>query len=1048
MPTPPTSRRGRVFSVPPGTPFLKELAAALVDGRLVDGFRPADDPFLLPQATVYLPNRRAARAFGGEIIEALGGAAALLPDIRTLGDSDEDELALAFSPGEAADLPPATGTLERQLQLAAMVRGWATALSQATRELFGDEDIIIPSSAADALALAGDLARLLDQIETEEVAWDAVAGLAGTEHAQWWELTVAFLKIVTERWPQHLREAGKLDPSIRRRCLLDLRTRRLTERPGGGPVIAAGSTGSIPAAARFIAAVARCENGAVVLPGIDFDLPQPVWQRLARSDDGESEPLLSTHPQQGLARLLARMQVDRGAVEPLGTPARVARRRLISLALLPADETERWHDLAPAAGVAEPGSDAPCAHVAIIEAPGRREEALAIAIALREALEQPGRTAALTTPDRTLARRVTAELRRFAIAVDDSAGTPLTQTPAGRFLRLLVAAGTGARDPVGLTALMKDPALSEAIAGGDGRPARLFELAVLRDAPVVPAAGELEAAARRARDQARRNRYAPATVVAMQPGDWASVAALARHVDRALAPLARLAAAGGTVALGAAIAALRQSFALALADPDGGRLAAMRGGRELIGLFDAFDGLDPRATGANMPVAVRELADVAHALARDVVVRDIRFAHPRLHIWGPLEARLQHVDRMILGGLNEGTWPAPARNDAFLNRPMRAELDLSLPERRIGQSAHDFSQLAMAPEVILTRSIKVDNAPAIASRWLQRLAVVAGGDATAAMRGRGQRYLDLAEAIDNNGKVGARARRPCPRPPVALRPARLSITEIETWIRDPYAVYARHVLGLAPLPALGREADPALRGAVYHEVFARFVSQMPPAESEAAARQRLADIAGEVFHAHQVPDDAAASWLPRLIEIGRLFIDWEHTRRDGITGRHCEIAGEIAVGEGGFRLRGRADRIDVMTDGTIAVFDYKTGTSPTAKQARIFSPQLSLEARMAELGAFGPHLARPAGELAYVRLRPGEELRVDQVATDEPGESAAELARQTWSRLDGLVAAYGDRRQGYLSRYAVMREGDVKGDYDHLARVREWSVGDGDDDDG
>ena len=269
-------RRGRVFSVAPGAPFLKELATALAEGRLVEGFRPVDDPLMLASATVYLPTRRAARAFSAEIVAALGARAAFLPAIRTLGDSDEEEFDLAFSVSETADLPPAARPLERQLQLASMVHRWTDALSQATRDLFGDEDIVLPSSAGDALKLAGDLAALLDQIETEEIEWSALRDIVGEGHAQWWDLTLTFLKIVTEYWPQHLREAGRLDPAAARRRLLDLRARHLAERPPDGPVIAAGSTGSIPATARLLAAIAAHERGAIVLPGVDLDLPEPV----------------------------------------------------------------------------------------------------------------------------------------------------------------------------------------------------------------------------------------------------------------------------------------------------------------------------------------------------------------------------------------------------------------------------------------------------------------------------------------------------------------------------------------------------------------------------------------------------------------------------------------------------------------------------------------------------------------------------------------------------------------------------------------------------
>jgi len=1030
----PTPRRGRVFSIAPQSPFLRELAAALVDGRLVEGFRPLDDPLALPSATIYLPTRRSARAFGIEIVAALGGRAALLPQIRTLGDGDEEELALAAA--EGPDLPPEAGRLERQFDLAAMVRAWTTTLSQQTRSLYGDEDIVIPSSATEAYRLAGDLTRLLDQLDTEEVGLDLLAGLGGQDHAQWWDLTFTFLKIVAQYWPQRLAETGRIDPSARRRAILDRRAGMVRDGRLPGPVIAAGSTGSIPAVARLLAAIAAAPNGAVVLPGVDFDLAEAVWQRLGEPapagghDSGSEAAALQaqTHPQYGLATLLRRIGIDRRDIGRLGVapPALAPRARAVSLALLPAAETGRWRDAAPTAEAAR--------DVAIIEAPGEREEALAIALALRETLAAPGRTAALVTPDRALARRVAAELARFGIDIDDSAGEPLQATPAGRFALALVCAATRPGDAVALAAFLKNPAIA-----GDGHAARLFELAVLRDAILVPAPGGFEAAVAGARARAGRSRYAPAALRAMTGADWDAAAALAAHADRALAPLVALAG-QGAVPPAAAFAAFRQALALALGD--GERLLALRGGRELASLLDGFDALGDDVGPA---IAAGELPDLFLAVCSETVVRSARVAHGRLHVWGPLEARLQHVDRLVLGSLNEGSWPAAARNDAFLNRPMKAGIGLSFPERRIGLSAHDFQQFCGAGELVLARALKADNAPTVASRWLQRLLAVAGDTAGKAMRAAGRRYLSLAAALDRPDAPPRRIRRPQPRPPLALRPTTLSITEIETWIRDPYAIYARHVLGLSPLGELGRQADPALRGSLYHDVLARFIRDRPPGEASGTALLRLENIAGKVFGEEAVAPEVAAFWLPRLSAVGRLLIEWEAERDDAVAARACEVSGRQTLPPSGFVIRGRADRIDRLVAGGIEVIDYKTGTSPSARQARVLSPQLALEAKMAELGAFGPDHAGSPTALSYVRLRPGDELKVDAVATGKPGETATELADAAWAKLAGLVAAYQRPEQGYLSRYAVMREGDAGGDYDHLARYLEWSVGEDED---
>ena len=1036
-------RAGRVFSIPPGATFLATLARALVDGRLIEGFRPLDDPLLLPTATIYLPTRRAARALSAEIIDAMGVQAALLPTIRTLGDSDDDEFELGVAGQSPADLALPIGRLDRHLHLALLVRGWTNAMAAATRQLFGDEDIAIPSSAAEAVRMAGDLARLLDAMETEEIPWDALPALAGESApdgrgerwAEWWNLTLHFLTIVTRHWPDFLADKGRPDPSQHRRMLLDARTRQLIERGAHGPVIAAGSTGSIPATARLIAAIAGRRDGAVVLPGLDRELDDLIWRSLGEPDAADTDMALCTHPQYGLARLLRAMNIDRADVVELGEEAaRRGRMRLIARALLPARATFAW------AGAAGDVPTEACDGLTLVEAPGERMEALAIAVAMRETLETPGRTAALVTPDRALARRVCAEMRRFGIALDDSAGSPLRNAPPTQAVRLLLAVCIGPADSVALAALIKHPLFAGASDEGASRIARLFELAVLRGAVTTPPAGALGDAVEAARGGG--DPFAPAEVKAMSDEDWHALLALARRFDAGCAPLQALRNAGGRVGLDVAMAALRLAFERTLGASGIEALARHAAGPQLQALFDGFCAAGP----AGFDLAPDELPQVFDALIAEETVRDARAHHPRLAVYGPLEARLQRADRMILAGLNEGAWPGLARNDPFLNRPMRAEIGLSLPERRIGQAAHDFQQLSGHEEVIYTRSLKADNAPTVASRWLQRLAVVAGEDAAGQMRARGDRLLALADSLDRpSGAPSGRIARPNPAPPLALRPTGLSITEIETWIRDPYAIHARHVLGLSPLPPLERDADPLLKGQIYHDILSRFVGARPKGALDTSVEMdRMMAIAGEVFRENNVPTEVAATWLPRFRAIARLFIEWEAGRQGAIARSLTEISGRMEVGETGFTLRGRADRIDMLRDGTLAVLDYKSGLKPSKKQARTLSPQLSLEAMMARSGAFDPLPAgRDASDLAYVRLRPADSLVVDRICEGRDAPEPAVLVEAAWRQLNELILAYRDPAQGYVSRYAPAYEGDLSGDYDHLARVREWATGDG-----
>ncbi|HSO46729.1 MAG TPA: double-strand break repair protein AddB, partial [Rhizobiaceae bacterium] len=554
---------------------------------------------------------------------------------------------------------------------------------------------------------------------------------------------------------------------------------------------------------------------------------------------------------------------------------------------------------------------------------------------------------------------------------------------------------------------------------------------------IVPAPGGLAAAARAAFAAHDKNFHSPSMVRDALPDEREAVAALGAFLDAALTPLTTVVKAGAAVAVSQMFEALRLALAALVAGREH-TFFGLPGSGELQRLVHRFSAMEPEGgPSILLEIAPDEFPDIFDALIATETVRDVRAHHPRLAILGPLEARLQHFDRIILGGLNEGGWPGQARNDPFLNRPMKAEIGLSAPERRIGQAAHDFQQLSGLGEVIYTRSLRAEGAPTVASRWLQRLAVVAGDKAAGRMRAAGSRYLALAQAVDEAQEPrAARTARPNPKPPVGLRPTGLSVTEIETWIRDPYAIHAKHVLGLKPLPPLEREADALMRGQLYHAILAKHV--MGTDRSLAA----LEAIAREVFAENYVPPEVSAVWLPRFMAVARLFVEWETERAGAVLSSHCEVSGRIAVGNTGFTLRGWADRIDMVRDGTLSIIDYKTGTNPSNKQARNLSPQLALEGKMAELGAFKLPANKKAGDLAYVRLRNGDRLRVDQICNGNDPIDPSELAETAWTELQRLIIKFQDPEWGYISRRAPSQEGDVSGDYDHLARVREWSSGD------
>lgn len=1038
---------GRIYNIRPGQNFLKILAGAIADGRIVPGFDPLADPVVLADTLVYLPTRRAARAFSRELASAIrdrtGRKGIVLPKIRTIGDIDEEELLQ----GLGADVPTGLGIpvarTTRLLALARLVLHWARSMQPETRDLFDGEPVLMPSSPADAIAFAARLAEVMDQVETEEAEWQAIRDIVpgSGPKRDWWEVTLSFLDIVMRHWPHFLAGRGEVSPAEHRRRVIEYRIAELERAPPKGPVIAAGSTGSIPATARLIARISRLPSGAVVLPGFDDQLPDEAFTAFTLASELGRESAMSTHPQFGLSRLLhslgARPEMVMQAAP--ADPVLNVRERMINIALLPPAMSGGWQETRKQ--FSGKAVDAAFAGVTLVEAPGERQEALAIALAMRKVLETPDRTAILVTPDRNLARRVSSELGRFGIAVDDSGGTPVISSPAALVARLALRVALEGFDPVAMAGFLRHDSV---LAGFEPAEARLLaerlELAVVREAHLSPQPERLGDAVRSRAMEIRKDHHAHPALKSLDDSAWMKLAEFGEAVSRALVPLTAL---RGQPAIGVhALIETVLGSVLALSMNSGGvaTLAEVQGHDELR---DAALAFLEAGKGEPLTIAATEACAVFDRLISGIALRNGARTHPRLQIYGQLEARLQTADLVILGGLNEGIWPPAAMNDPFLNRPMRSALNLPLPERRTGLAAHDFCQFAGMPEVMMTRAKRSGDAPSVASRWLQRIIAFLGEDAMAPLRQRGRRFLNLARRIDEPQEPAQRSPRPCPVPPVEARPNRLSFTEIETWIRDPYAIYARHVLGLRPLPQIAPRDDVMLRGTLYHAILADHVRRA----AEMAADKRLDDLletARRYLRNANLPAETGQLWESRFTEIAVAFIAWESSRETKVIRSHCEIPGRLDLLQGGFRLSGIADRIDLLSDGKYCIIDYKTGTGPSKKQARTLSPQLALEGAALVAGGFENVEGGDVSGLLYVRLRAGGGFRFDDITSgrDADGVTPSQLIARKREELIQLIEAYRKPEQGYLSRYAPVFETEPANEYDHLARVREWSLGD------
>jgi len=1041
----------RVFSVPVSVPFLRTVIAALVDGRLVDGFEARKDPLNLARATLYLPTRRAGRLAREIFLGELNTDAAILPRIVALGDIDEDELAFSESSeqfGGAAplDIPPRLGELERRLTLAHLVAAWAKSPVSAP---------LVVGGPASTLALAGDLARLMDDMVTRGVAWEALDKLVPDQFDKYWQHSLEFLRIARKAWPDHLKEIGRIEPAEQRDRLIEAEAARLTAHHEG-PVIAAGSTGSMPVTAKFLTAVAGLKQGAVVLPGLDTDLDDEAWQTIGGVRDAQgkftTQPS-SNHPQFAMQGLLDRFGVKRSDVEILGTPAPQGRDMLVSETMRPSTATEQWHDR-----LAQPEVSAKIAggmtNLAVVEAPNSEMEALAIAVAMREA-RHLNKSAALVTPDRALAQRVMAALRRWNLEFDDSGGDALMATPAGIFARLVGEAAAKGLEPPTLLALLKHPLFR--LGGAYGalkRTIEVLELALLRGTRPQAGTGGLARDFDRFRAELKKLRSGessslhPSELRAKLKDDELDRAqSLIAALQKALSPLESVAS---SKPHDFAELAQRHREALIALSSDHNGVAVVFEDSQGSALSAAFDHLLAEQKPSGLMVQLGDYPEVFQTAFADRMVRRPESASAHLHIYGQLEARLTESDRVILGGLVEGVWPPAPRVDPWLSRPMRHELGLDLPERRIGLSAHDFAQLLGTGDVILTHSAKVGGAPAVASRFLHRLEAVAGEARWNEAKRAGENYVRFADELDRPDKVEP-IQQPAPKPPRATRPLKLSVTAIEDWLRDPYTIYAKYILRLDPLDPVDMPLSAADRGSAIHDALGEFTQTFATALPDQPALA-LRSIGEKYFAPLMERPEARALWWPRFQRIAAWFADWELTRRDNIAKIAAEIRGEIKIpldNERTFTLSARADRIEQRRDGSFAILDYKTGQPPTGKQVRMgLSPQLTLEAAILREGGFADIPAGSSvGELVYVRLSgnnpPGEqrslELKIRNNDTPQPPDEAADYAQQ---QLEALIRKFENQEEAYTSLNLSMWSNRY-GAYDDLARIKEWSAAGG-----
>jgi ATP-dependent helicase/nuclease subunit B len=951
------SRAPAVWTIPAHRSFADSLVAGLAA-------RHGHGPLDLARGRILLPNNRAVRTVTEAFVRA-SGSGLVLPRLVAIGDPElDDRIGGALDPADTSEpIPPAVDPLARLLALAGLVAGEG-------------------EGAAEAMRLAADLARTLDALLIEEVDPSRLAEAASDapELARHWQVSLDRLRAVLDRWPKLLAEQRRIDLAERRNHLLRAMARRWTSEPPEGFTVAAGVTTAAPAVAALLRAVAYLPDGMVVLPGVALVdvMPDSEWDALGLDEEGRGE---ESHPQFHLKLLLDRIGVARGEVRTWRAAGRASspavRGRAVAHALTAAEFSDKWSALKPA--------ERRLTGIRAVELADPAAEAQAIALALRRAIDTPGRTAALVTPDRMLAARVSALLMRWGIEADDSAGELLSQTAAGTLLLGLAAAAAEDLAPVALLALLKHP-----LVGGEDEERRAWLDAV------------------RAIDRELRGPRPAAGLAGLDAHlagvpAWQTVRPRVAVLDTMLARPIGLAAFAETLA--AAAETLTAGAAWRGAD---GRLAA-----ELVG--------ELQAQSAALDVTAEDAVPLLRRLLDLKTVRPPYGGHPRLFIWGLLEARLQQADFMVLGGLNEGVWPAQPAPDPWLAPKIRANLGIPGLDYRTGLAAHDFAGALGSPKVLITRARRDSRSPTVASRFWLRLRAMTGGLAHDIPLER------LAGALDDPGEpqpVG----RPAPRPPRGDRPRQIYVTDLDRLKADPFAFYAKAMLKLRTLDPVDADHTARWKGTAVHEVLQQWLvdDDCDPDTLLDRARQLLT---GEAIHPM-----LRALWQPRLLEA----IEWiaaqeRENRAAGRTPKAAEVDGQASVA--GVTLKGRADRIDVLADGSLAIVDYKTGKPPSKTAvAEGFALQLGLLGLIARSGGFPTIVGQPAAHeyWSLAKNNRGEFGFVDRPDKGDPEGFLEHAERQ-------FAAAAADWLTGEREFTAKLNPAYAPyGDYDQLMRLEEW----------
>ncbi len=984
----------KIYNIKAGLPFSKILAKYLLQVT-------ADNPEELTNYKILLPTRRACRVLRETFLSINEGKPILLPQLTPLGDVDEEDLSLmVFGNAQGfLDIPEAISPLKRQILLAKLVRS-------------------VPSftqSPEHALALAQGLARFIDQVIVEGLEFSDLHKIVPDEFAAHWQITLDFLKIISENWPKILAEYNLVDASMRRNLLLNALADHWQDFPPDYPVIAAGSTGSIPVAGKLLGVISVMDNGLVILPGLDTQIDDEAWEYIE-----------ANHPQHGFKILLDHIGAHRDMVKDFPSDYQVSPRNILALEImLPAQVTGRWKSFS------DRFSTEMLEGLQYYSCSTHQEEAMLISFMLRESLQGKTNIAALVTPDRALARRVSALCKRWGIDVDDSAGQNLLETKLGKFISMSVAAAQNKFDVIALLSLLK---ISLCRFGNDevhyNNMLKKLEVKFLRKDYAITSYNMLRNKIEESENNEDLLKFIDGFYAALKPIlYYANQSKPQNFTDILKAHIKSIEKLATTPEIDGSDILWRgdtgNSASLFLSD--------LSAHSDLIGSV-TFD----------------EYIKILSSLMRGVTVRSAYGVHPRVLILGQLEARLSDADLVIMGGLNEGIWPPDVGHDPWMSRPMRKSFGLPSSDQVIGIAAHDFVQNFCAGNIVMTRSMKIDGSPTVASRWLDRLDTVLRGCGKNIDNLSNPHYLKWAKMIDIDDDFKPYSR-PKPCPPLSTRPDGVSVTKVDLWLKDPYAIYMHYVLKLRKIKPLLQDNDAALRGNILHEILEEFVRKNPVRLPDDAEDQ-LVEIAQVIINEKLDSPEFMQYWWPRFLKIAAWFVNNEHNWRKNAKFLESEIKGNIDIDiDGvGFNLQGTADRIDRMHGG-YAIIDYKTGGNFSQKGLKNGNlPQLPLEALILSQGGFNgrgfKHIKQKNEDKKYVAK--GDAVYLGYWKMTGGAEAGKEVA--ITNNIDEVIQIIFDGLKGLVKEfrnvdtpfYAIPDASNAPrfNDYEHVSRLKEWAA--------